>query len=120
MKKVFLVIIFLSCAVLNGQEVGTLTAPITRANITTYEIDSVSMARLPAWSLNICYQDNFGNILCDSHTGLVSVVGVTGADVLVKQLNKANLSIQSLECRAILHLISEGKIPAGTCTGTPQ
>ena len=111
-----------------AQEKGTFPAPQAQPAINDIEVIEVRIARpttaYPArpWELRIEYADNTGKLQVDYHLGIFHALNnPNGADVLAKQLNKANLSVKSLECRAIEHLASEGKIPAGTtCTGTPQ
>ena len=97
----------------------TLTTPIvTTATVSGYSILSVSIQRAMFaydWQLIIRYMDSMGNMAVDQHDGVLG-----GADVLVKSLNKANLSTTSLEHRALAHLISEGKIPASSYVGTPD
>jgi len=42
------------------------------------------------------------------------------ATTLMTQLNKANLSTQSLHSRILSQLVTDGKLPAGTVTGAPD
>jgi len=44
----------------------------------------------------------------------------TAATNLMVALNKANLSVQSLHSRILSQLVTDGKLPAGTVTGTPD
>jgi len=44
----------------------------------------------------------------------------TVATALIIGLNKANLATQSLHQRILLRLIADGKLPAGTQTGSPD
>lgn len=118
------------------QEKGTFKVPVARPPMQDVEIVEVRVGRLHNWSLSIYYIDNAGVVGLDQHQGLYIAPTIddpatpnvnesspgnpTGADVLVKQLNRANLAVKSLECRAIEHLVAHGKIPAATCTGKPQ
>lgn len=117
-QRVFLIscaVVGLGLTVADAQEKATYTAPVT-ANRTEGEIYQVILARKPDWRVQITFVDNLGNEVTDNHSGITG-----GADVLVKALNKANLSTKSLECRALEHLRDEGKIPAFVaCSGTPQ
>lgn len=120
MIRIPLLVLALSVTAL-AQERATLTTPVLPAEITGYSIAEVRIARYPNWLLEIVYQNNTGQVLKDTHMGVFEATGnPTGADVLVKSLNKANLSTQSLERRALQHLIDEKKIPASSITGTPQ
>ncbi len=85
-----------------------------------FEIASITFRRLPAWQLTIEYTDNLGAAQIDNHIGVTSEINPTGADTLIASFNKANLSVKSMERRAIEHLISEGKIPESTVVGTPR
>ena len=49
----------------------------------------------------------------------VSYDGAT-ATTLMNQLNTVNLSTQSLHQRVMARLLTDGKIPAGTSSGTPD
>jgi hypothetical protein len=102
----------------------TLTTPIvTTTTVSGYSILSVSIQRAMFaydWQLIIRYMDSMGNMAVDQHDGVVGPLNPNGADVLVKSLNKANLSTVSLEHRALAHLISEGKIPASSYAGAPD
>lgn len=106
-----------------AQEKATLTDPVTQPTITEYSIREVRLGRDP-WLAWIYYVDNTGKMQLDAHSGIVTAENPDGADVMVKALNKANLNPatggKTLECRAIEHLVAHGKIPAATCTGSPQ
>ncbi len=128
-------------ASLVAQEKATFTSPAT-TSVTFVEIQRIDVQRKPDFALRIYYTDSTGKEMLDDHNGLFvaaiaavpdnpATVGVdesvpanpgnpNGADVLVKSLNKANLTLKSLERRALEHLVSEGKIPASSITGTPQ
>ena len=119
--------IFLLALVLLIQEKATLNTPVNLGNITEYEVNTVTMTRPRTlssggdWSLNIVYNDNKGNLFTDHHQGIFhAVTNPNGADVLVKQLNKVNLSVKSLNCRAIEHLQGENKIAASSNSCTPE
>jgi hypothetical protein len=46
----------------------------------------------------------------------------TGADAvtLIRALNKANLSTQSMDNRIMARLLADGKLPSGTVSGSPD
>lgn len=61
-------------------------------------------------------RDNCGVSIRDEHTTSTPVTGNT----VLSALNAPGNYTNSLFKRILLHLQSEGKIPAGTVTGTPQ
>lgn len=95
-----------------GQEKADLVTPVPKT-VTSYEVAGVYIHRLPDWELGIEYLDDQGGRHRDAHRG-------ADAEALVKALNKADLSVKSLERRVLEHLIAEGKIPPATITGTPR
>jgi hypothetical protein len=129
------VFVFVFALSLGAQEKGSYVTPQARAAITDIEITEVRIGRIP-WMLAIHYRDSAGTTMIDYHRGVfiepiaddpgtpnvneANPGNPRGADVLVKALNKANLSTKSLECRAVEHLVSEGLIPAASCSGAPQ
>lgn len=123
--------IFLLAFLVTGtiiQEKATLTVPVALGSRSEYQVTGVSLNRpktigTPSgeWSLNIIYYDNKDQVYTDYHVGVFHAVNnPNGADVLVKQLNKANLSSNSLNCRALNHLITEGKIAGSTVDCTAE
>lgn len=103
-----------------------LNTPTQAAAVTEYQIASVVMQRLPDWQLSIAWRDSAGKEHCHSHSGVYhAVTNPNGADVLVKALNKANLSTKSLEQRAIEHMdtctTGVGSTPGpATVSGSPD
>lgn len=95
-----------------AQEKADLTTPLT-VTTSSYEIAGIELRRLPRWTLRIVYMDDRGQEHYDVHQD-------EEAEALIIALNKADLSTNSLERRALQHLISEGKIPAATISGTPR
>lgn len=121
--KLILLVVFLVI-----QERATLNTPVSQGNLTDYQVTDVSIT-IPrtigtasgTWSLHITYCDNKDKVYTDFHEGIFNAsTNPNGADVLVKALNKADLTVKSLNRRALEHLISEGKIPASVINGTPQ
>lgn len=102
-----------------GQEKSVLTTPIT-TTITEYQVVGMQFSRSPSWYLTITYQDNLGRTYTDLHTTPPQNEQSADAQTLIIALNKANLTIKSLERRLMEHLVQEGKIPASTITGVPQ
>jgi hypothetical protein len=91
----------------------TLTVPlVTHYAVSDYEVTGVFVGRNP-FKLTIYYRDSLGNEFSDETVG-------DAAEPLVKALNKANLSIKSLERRALEKLQADGRISAGSVTGSPE
>jgi hypothetical protein len=113
-----LVLVFAACMVVlaatesAAQEQAELTTPIART-VTAYEVVQVTLQRWPEWVVRVEYLDNTLKPQNDTHRG-------TEAQTLIVALNKADLSVKSLERRVLEHLIAEGKIPPATITGTPR
>ena len=64
-------------------------------------------------SINVVVKDPLGDLLRFTYAGAT-------ATSLMTALNKANLSTQSLHSRILSQLVTDGKLPAGTVTGTPD
>jgi hypothetical protein len=91
----------------------TLTTPlVTNHTVSDYEVTGVFVGRNP-FKVTIFYRDTLGNEFSDETVG-------DAAEPLVKALNKANLSIKSLERRALEKLQADGRIAAGSIAGTPD
>lgn len=62
------------------------------------------------------------HIVLKDTQGDTITVGYTGAAAtsLMIALNKANLSTNSLQKRTLEQLVADGKIPAGSVTGSPD
>ena len=90
-------------------ETLTLTASQT---VTGYQVRALILRWTEA-VIKIDLNDGFGKILSFTYAG-------TQATSLMVALNKANLSTQSLHSRILSQLVTDGKLPAGTVTGTPD
>lgn len=114
------------------QEKATLNTPINLGTVIDYQVTDVAISRPKTignlsgnWALRISYSDNQNRSYFDEHVGIFdTILNPNGADIMVKALNKANLNPaaggKTLNCRAIEHLQSEGKIPASTNSCIPE
>jgi hypothetical protein len=120
MKRIALAVVFaLLAAVTAGlaQEVVTLTSPIALGTRTTYDPVLLHIEKVGAtWIVVAEVKGNDGVFVRDVHD---STTATTGA-ALVNTLNAPGTYANSLFKRVLLHLQSEGKIAAGSVTGTPQ
>jgi len=87
----------------------TLTVPAT---ITGYRVKQVLFDWENA-SIKINVADASGVKVTALYSGPV-------ATTLMNQLNTVNLSTNSLHKRIMERLVADGKLPAGTVTGTPD
>ena len=98
-------------------ELHVLTAPTTFVapqSITDYKVLRFLIDRsTPISRLLIVVRSNTGVVVEAVYTGI-------GADPLISALNTANLSTKSLEKRILERLATDGFIPAGSVTGTPD
>lgn len=90
----------------------TLAAPQTFPSILDFSVERMDLNR----------RDSRIHIEVISNTGVRKEHDYVGADAMTKMiaLNKANLSIKSLERRIIEQLQADGVLPAGTISGTPD
>lgn len=102
----------------------TLNTPVyTQPGISDFRVVSLNLRR------------GVGNILAEIHVRLLETSGsslvengktitavYTGsvAETLLNALNKADLTVKSLERRVIERLLADGKIGTGTISGTPD
>jgi len=91
-----------------------LTTPITPQSLTTseYVVRSLTLG----WDderITIVLRDNHGRISHHSYDGAPAVA-------LMRALNKANLSTNSLHRRILTQLAADGKVPSGSVTGAPD
>jgi len=90
-------------------ETLTLTSPqsVTNYSVLVLKLDWEKKA------IVVVLRDTQGDKIKCAYTGSV-------AESLIIALNKANLSTNSLQKRIIEQLVTDGKLPAGTVTGTPD
>jgi hypothetical protein len=87
----------------------TLSAPVS---ITDYQVDYISFSWSQA-TIKIIVLDTTGKATHVTYSGSI-------ATTLMTQLNKVNLSTQSLHSRIIARLQADGHLPAGSITGSPD
>lgn len=93
-------------------EVLSLTTPISTAARTTYQVVALSLD-LEAASIQAVLKGSDGIKITISWDG-------AQATSLMISLNKANLTSNSLQRRVITQALTDGKLPAGTVTGSPD
>ena len=87
----------------------TLTAPIS---VPTYRVSKIIFDWTNA-RIVISVFDPVGDLVKCVYTG-------STATTLMTQLNTINLSTSSLHKRVLERLVTDGKLPAGTVTGSPD
>lgn len=93
-------------------ELVSLTTPVISASITDYHIVRIDLNR----------KEQRLFLVAESNTGKVIEFlesGQTALDTMVL-LNKANLTVKSLERRALEYMQTKGAIGAGSITGSPD
>lgn len=78
----------------------------------TYQVQELVL-NWAAASIRIMVRDPLGNLLRFGYDG-------TQATNMMTVLNKADLTSNSLHKRVLNQLVSDGKLPAGTVTGSPD
>lgn len=103
-----------------GQEIVTLTTPVTRSTRTTFQIERVIIDIL-AKSIMIQWKDNNG----DGFSAIYPTpapngsLQPTGAQLL-NTINNTNFTTTSLVKRIFQRLQTDGYIASGTISGTPE
>ncbi len=87
----------------------TLTTP---QSVTTYAVQSLILD-WPLARIKVAVKDSRGE---NFHA---TYIGAEATNLMIA-LNKANLSILSLQRRILERLVADGKLPAGTVTGSPD
>lgn len=87
-----------------------LSAPVAQPTVTTYYIDALHL-NWTQQAIDVMLHDNSGNGLTVTYNG-------TQALALMHALNTGNFSVNSLYKQAMQKLVADGKIPAGTVSGT--
>lgn len=87
----------------------TLTTP---QSVTDYRISIIKFNWDEA-KIHIVLKDTQGDTITAGYTG-------AEATSLMIALNKANLTTNSLQKRTLERLVTDGKIPIGTVTGSPD
>lgn len=122
MRRYLLIVLalLLSVSGLIAQERVSLSSPVTTPNGTKWAVSVVHKERFPprivVEAVLLDASDNVLQTVRDEHT---QASAVTAASLLTT-LNTLNNSVTSEEKRILLHLQGEGKIGAGSVTGSPQ
>jgi hypothetical protein len=93
-------------------EKHVLGAPVVVPDITDYEVITLTLQRVGS-IVYIEVRANTGEITRKMYDGAT-------AATMIQQLNKANLSVKSLERRILERLAADGVLAAGTISGTPD
>jgi hypothetical protein len=88
-----------------------LTSPIVPPSRTTYSVQAL-MLNFIAAVIQATLVGSDGQLIA------VTWEGATATTLMIA-LNKANLSVTSLQKRVLQQAVSDGKLPAGTVTGSP-
>ena len=86
--------------------------PTAPPSVASYQVQELLLSRVRAF-IKVVLSDSLGNRFVCSYTGGAALAKIN-------QLNTANLTVSSLEKRILESLVSDGKLPAGTVTGTPE
>lgn len=122
MRRILILVIaaFALSAALFAQERVSLSAPITTPNGTKWAVSMIHKERFPprvvVEAVLLDASDNVLQTVRDEHT---QASAVTAASLLAILNTSAN-NVTSEEKRILQHLQGEGKIGAGSVTGTAQ
>jgi len=107
---------------LAAQEKVTLTTPVfTSAGASEFRLASLYLNRRSSTIKAVFGEVTAGTVVfIDSGRTLTCDYDGAAADAMMILLNKANLTANSLEKRVTTTCQADGKVPAGTISGTPQ
>jgi len=93
-------------------EILTLTTPLVIPDRTTYRV----------YRLVLDWQAQVIQVTVRGSDNVEVFAEYTGTDAvsLMTTLNTANMSTSSLHKRTLQKLVTDGKLPAGTVSGTPE
>jgi hypothetical protein len=114
MKRLLLALVLSLTVVASAQERIDLTAPETKPNTTSYSLSALHLD----WdngTILVFLKGANGEVFVKAYTPTTTPTGVS----LIISLNKANLSVTSLQKRIYQQLIADG-VKVGTISGTPQ
>lgn len=82
----------------------------------------ISITGLEVMELNLSKRHKFIHVIVVDDAGNETECVYDGATAvnLIKALNKANLTIKSLERRILEQLVADGKLVSGAVNGTPD
>lgn len=118
-----LLLLFVAYVALGGQEKVTLLTPVFQtAGATDFRVWSLTLRRAhpdhPA-HVQATFREVSGTGFTTSGRSLECAYDDVEAEALIVALNKANLTTISLEKRVLQRCQMDGKLGAGTVTGTP-
>lgn len=115
MKRLLVLILFLFVlSPVAAQEIHTLTVPTT-VTTTTYTLSSVTLD-VENLTITVQVKSNVGTTITKIYTGSTSPTGAT----LLHNLNTGNFSTNSLVKAVYNRLLTDGVLPAGSISGSPQ
>jgi len=117
MARAFLLVVALlvTPAAASAGEQLDLTTPIVQPTITQYTVDKV----LLSWSQNLVHVEVMHAATGARKTFLYSATTTPTGQTLMRALNKADLSVKSLQRRILERLALDGHL-VGTVSGTPD
>lgn len=86
--------------------------PAPQPTVSSYRVAEVRIAALPAPCIDVVVTDNLGATTHVTYNGDI-------AAGLLTQLNRGNFSVNSMQKAIINRLVADGKLPAGSVSGTP-
>ena len=92
-------------------ETLTLTTPIS-ASTTGYSVRRLDLD-WDASAISIRVRSSLGVDITANYDGSIALT-------LMTQLNKIDLTVKSLQKRILERLVTDGKLPAGSVTGSPD
>ena len=90
----------------------SLTTPITAPTITEYVVDGLRI-RWAAEEIVVTLLGPNGEERVERYSG-------DEALTRMRALNKANLTVKSLQRRVLEQLVTDGKLPGGSVSGSPD
>lgn len=96
-----------------AEQVDLTTPIVSTSTVSSVQVTSVLIERLPAWRFVLKWKDSAGAFFSYEEVG-------AEAEPQIKAFNKANLSVKSAERRALEYLQAKGKIGAGSMSGSPD
>lgn len=107
-----------------AQERIVLNAPVfTQLGVTEFRVEGLYLKRShpdAAAEIRAVFREVSGGAFVPQGKSLICRYDDADAEALIIGLNKANLSTNSLERRILAKCQQDGKLGAGTITGTPQ
>lgn len=119
-----LVAVCAAAVIAHAQEKVTLGTPVYQsAGAADFRVESLYLKRghpdSPA-EIRARLREVSGSTFVENGRDLICRYDGAVAETLLVQLNKANLSTTSLERRVVARCQQDGKIPAGSITGSPE